>query len=127
MSIEYNIIQRGEPGVEGGGTRKFYASAVTTNSVGIDELTQEIASLSTVNGADVRAVLHGIVEVLPKFLAKGNSVELGELGFFRVSISSKGSETEEEVSLSNIRRSRVLFRPGKKITHMLNNLEFSKI
>lgn len=29
MSISFNVIERGEPGVEGGGTKRYYASAQT--------------------------------------------------------------------------------------------------
>lgn len=126
MSVNYNIIQRGEPGVAGGGTKKYYATAVVNETIGIEELTPEIAKLSTVNGADISAVLYGIVEVLPQLLAKGNSIQLGDLGYFRVGISSEPSDTEEEVSAGNIRRSRVLFRPGKKIGSMLKTLSFKK-
>ena len=126
MSIKYNVIQRGEPGVAGGGTKKFYAIANTRDSVGIEELTQEIASLSTVNGADVQAVLYGMVEVIPRLLEKGNSVELGALGRLRISFSSEGSETEEEVGAANIRQRRVLYRPGAKIQKMLQGLTFTK-
>ena len=126
MSVQYNIIQRGEPGVAGGGTKKYYASALTASTIGIDELTREIAKLSTVNGADISAVLHGIVEVLPELLSKGNSVQLGDLGYFRVSISSNPSDSEEEVSAGNIRGSKVLFRPGNKIGAMLKALTFKK-
>jgi predicted histone-like DNA-binding protein len=82
--------------------------------------------LSTVNGADVRAVLYGIIETLPEFLSEGNSVQLGDLGYFRVSISSSGEENEEDVNANSIRRSKILFRPGTKIAEMLNNLSFKK-
>lgn len=125
MSIKYNIVQRGEPGVPGGGTKKYYAIANSRGTIGIDELTTEIASLSTVNGADVQAVLFGLMETITKFLDKGNGIELGDLGYLRVSFSSEGAETEEEVSPAAITRRRILFRPGKKLRKMLKGLEFT--
>ena len=126
MSILYNIIQRGEPGVAGGGTKKYYASAQVRETVDFEELIEEIAQLSTVNGADVSAVLRGMLEVIPKLLSRGHSIQVGNFGYFRISLSSEGSETEEEVSPTNIRRRKVIFTPGKKLKYMLNNLEFSK-
>lgn len=126
MSIKYNIIQRVEPGVAGGGNRKYHPVANKRSTINIDMLTDEIAALSTVNGADVSAVLYGLLEIITKFLDQGNSIELGSLGYLRVSFNSEGSETEEEVSPANITRRRVLFQPGKKLKKMLNNLEFSK-
>ncbi|WP_103664892.1 HU family DNA-binding protein [Gracilimonas amylolytica] len=127
MPISFNVIERGEPGVEGGGVKKFYASAQSTGSAGIEELTNRIEKISTVSGADIRAVLYSIIDVLPELLSDGNIVEIGDLGSFRVSISSKGSEVAEEVSSSNIKKAKIIFRPGKKFKQMLNNLNYSKI
>ncbi|HCD53443.1 MAG TPA: DNA-binding protein [Balneolaceae bacterium] len=126
MSIKYNVIERGEPGVEGGGTKKYYASTITNGTSGIDELSNRIEKISTVSGADIRAVLYSIVDVVPELLANGQIVTIGELGSFRVSISSEPSDTAEEVSASNIKKAKILFRPGKKFKTMLATLEYQK-
>ena len=126
MSIKYNIIQRGEPGVTGGGTKKFYLTTKRDRLVDLDELTDEVTALSTVNGADVSAVLYGLVEIVIKMIKQGHTVELGKLGFLRASISSTGSDTEEEATPANITARRVIYRPGSKIKDMLNTLKFTK-
>lgn len=126
MAIKYNIVERGEPGVAGGGTKKYYASAVTTGNLDIEELTEQIERISTVSGADIRAVLYGIVDVVPKLLANGNIVQIGDLGSFRVSVSSEASDTAEEVTAAKIKKSKILFRPGKKFSAMLKTLEYKK-
>lgn len=127
MPISYNVIKRGEPGVKGGGNKKYYASAKTTGEIDIEQLTKRIEKISTVSGADIRAVLYGLVDVVPGELAEGNVVKIGDLGNFRVSISSEGYETAEEVNGSSIRKSRVIFTPGNKFKEMLNNLKFKKL
>lgn len=126
MSVKYKIIERGEPGVVGGGTKKFYASLVSSGNQGIEALTNRIQQMSTVTGADIRAVLYAIAEIVPELLSEGQIVTIGELGNFRLSVSSEGSDTEEEVTKANIRKSRILFRPGSKFASMLNTLEFEK-
>lgn len=127
MAISFNVIERGQPGVEGGGTKKFYASAQSTGSAGIDVLTKRIEKISTVSGADIRAVLYSIIDVVPELLSDGNIVEIGEMGSFRVSISSEGSDSVDEVNSGNIKRAKILFRPGRKFKQMLKNLSYSKI
>ncbi|MDZ7806171.1 MAG: hypothetical protein U5K71_03550 [Gracilimonas sp.] len=97
MSIKYNIIQKGTPGIVGGGDKKFYASNKVTGQAGIDELTDRIEKISTVSGSDIRAVLYGLADVVPSLLRDGLSVNISDLGFFRVSISSDPSDAEEEV------------------------------
>lgn len=126
MSIKYNIIQKGTPGVEGGGEKKFYASNKVSGQAGIDELTERIEKISTVSGSDIRAVLYGLADVVPSLLKDGLSVNISDLGFFRVSISSDPSDKEEEVNKTNIRGARILFRPGDKFKEMLQTLKFEK-
>ena len=126
MSIKYNIIQKGTPGVEGGGEKKFYASNKVTGQAGIDELTERIEKISTVSGSDIRAVLYGLADVVPSLLKDGLSVNISDLGFFRVSISSDPSDKEEEVNKTNIRGAKILFRPGDKFKEMLQTLKFEK-
>jgi nucleoid DNA-binding protein len=59
-------------------------------------------------------------------LGQGRIVKLGRLGNFQVGISSKGSDTAAEVSATAIRKSRILFRPGKKMRTMLDSVTFKK-
>ncbi|MBD3616714.1 MAG: HU family DNA-binding protein [Gracilimonas sp.] len=126
MPVNFNVIERAEPGVEGGGNRKFYASAISKGSKGIEELTDRIEKISTVSGADIRAVLYAIIDIVPEMLSDGNIVNIGDLGSFRVSISSEGSVTAEEVDSSHITDARILFRPGNKFDEMLKNLSYEK-
>lgn len=127
MSIKYRVIERGEPGVAGGGTKKFYANTVTQGELDIEELTERIEKISTVSGADIRAVLYALVDVIPTELDQGRIVRLGDVGSMRVSISSRGETTAEEVSSASIRGGKIIFSPGRKLKRMLNNLEYSKV
>lgn len=56
MAIKYKVIQRGQPGVTGGGDKKYYASANVTGTQTLEDLTELIELSSTVSGADIRAV-----------------------------------------------------------------------
>ena len=56
MSIKYKLIEKKNPrDLEA--APKFYASAVTTRKIDLDELSKNIARSSTVARADVYAVL----------------------------------------------------------------------
>ena len=127
MSIAFKVIERGEPGVAGGGQKKFYATQVATGESDIDNLTRSIERTSTVSGADIRAVLYGFVETMMDDLAAGKIVKLGELGNFRVSISSEGKNTGEEVNASAIKNARIIFSPGKKLKKLLQSLDYKKV
>jgi len=126
MTISFKVIERGRPGVVGGGEKKFYASNMVNGNSDIEELTEGIEKISTVSGADIRAVLYALTDVIPSMLADGKSVRLGEIGNFRVSISSEGLEKIEDVNANCIKRSKIIFTPGKKLKGMLGNLKYRK-
>ena len=127
MAIKFKVIEKAQPGVAGGGEKKFYASPNVTGEKTLAGLTRDIEKISTVSGADIRAVLYALVDVMENALADGQIVRLGELGSLRVSISSEGMATAEEVNASSIKGAKVIFTPGKDIKKMLNNLEYRKM
>ena len=127
MTIKFKVIERGEPGVAGGGEKKFYASNMVNGNSDIEELTESIEKISTVSGADIRAVLYALTDVVPTMLADGKSVKLGEIGNFRVSISSEGKSSADEVNANCVKKSKIIFTPGKKLKNMLGNLKYQKL
>lgn len=124
MSILLNVISRSQAGVKGGGERKFYATAVSSGEVILKELIRQIEMISTVSGADVYAVIYSLLKVIIRELSKGKIVRLGDFGSFRISISSEGHDTKEEVSARSVKKARIIFTPGKAFQDMLNNLTF---
>lgn len=126
MTIRFKVIERGQPGVAGGGEKKFYASNMISGNSDIEDLTEDIEKISTVSGADIRAVLYALTDVIPRMLADGKSVKLGDIGNFRVSISSEGVLKAEDVNANCIKKSKILFSPGKKLKAMLGNLKYQK-
>lgn len=126
MSIKFNVIEKGQPGVAGGGEKKFYASTKLDGELTLAGLTRAIEKISTVSGADIRAVLYALIDVMTDSMADGKIIRLGELGSLRVSISSTGEATLEDVKSTSIRSAKVIFTPGKEIKHMLNNLNYTK-
>ncbi|HBG41264.1 MAG TPA: DNA-binding protein [Porphyromonadaceae bacterium] len=128
MSIKFKPILRGEPGVVGGGTKKkYYASANISGETTIEDLTKDIEKISTVSGADIRAVLYAMVDVAVDKLAEGKAVRLGDLGSLRPGISSTGVEEKAKVEAGVIKSARVIFTPGLKIKQMLKLVKFEKL
>ncbi|MDY3521764.1 HU family DNA-binding protein [Riemerella anatipestifer] len=127
MPIKYKVIQKGQPGVAGGGEKKYYASANVVSEKTLAGLTKDIEKISTVSGADIRAVLYALVDVMQSSLADGQIIRLGELGSMRVSISSEGKAKEEEVTSAAIKSAKVVFTPGSDLKKMLATLSYEKL
>jgi len=126
MSIKFKVIERGQPGVVGGGTKKFYAIPVMDGEFDLNDLTRAIEKMCTVNGADIRAVLYALVDVSVDQLTRGTIVRLGDLGSLRTSISAEGQATAEEVTSSTIKGASVIYTPGTRIKETLTTVKFEK-
>lgn len=118
MSVKFNAVERGEPGVAGGGNKKYYASAKITGETDLDQLTTKIEKISTVHGADVRAVLYALVDITAAELADSKIVRLGDLGSFKLSLRSNAADTPDAVNASAIKSNKIVFYPGKKLQEM---------
>ena len=125
MAIEYKVVERANP--QDRQSKKYYASANITGETSTKELCKDIEQMSTVNGADVQAVLYALSEVLPRHLADGKSVRLGELGNFRITIRSQGEAAEKDVDAHSITDARIAFTPNREFSAITKNLHYKKI
>ena len=124
--IKYHLIQRGQPGVAGGGEKKFYATISHRERVTLKEFSEEIADGRTLTPTDVMAVLISLSRKIPLHLLKGDIVDLGEMGSFTVNISSAGSADEKEFDQTLIRGLNILFRPTPDMKKSLKTASYTK-
>ena len=127
MAVKFKAILRGEPGVVGGGVKKYYAIAVSSGEHSLLKLSTYISKATTVNKADVLAVLSSLVEFMIIELSDGAIIRLGELGSLRLSLHSKGMDSKEDVNASCIKKATIVFTPGSELKDTLKTLSFEKI
>lgn len=127
MPIYYTVIEKGTPGVPGGGEKRYYANTITAGETGMEEIVRRIEMNSTLSGGDIYGVNHAMTDVIAEELADGQIVRIYGLGSFRVSLSSSGHRTEEEVGDASILGTRILYRPGPKLLRMQRTLSFKKV
>lgn len=120
--MKYKIIKRPNP--QNRDEELFYPAPVFGEQVSEDELMDEISYASSVNQSDVRSVVYNLLEILPRHLMHGDSVNLEKFGIFRMSFESKGSAEEGEVSAANITRPKILFRPSVKLREKISRTSF---
>ena len=126
MSIKYTVIERGEPGVTGGGTKRWYAQVKTDGEMSVDDLVKEIEKFSALSEADIRGVIIALENVIQKELANSKIIRLDKLGSFYPSLSSGGAESEDKFNVNLIKGAKVNYRPGKRITDALTTASFTK-
>jgi hypothetical protein len=76
---------------------------------------------------DILSVIEGFLQIVPKTLIDGYTVDLGEFDNMGLIAKSEAVEKEEELTASHINGVKVSFRPGKLFKHELAGAEFTKV
>ncbi|MRM84268.1 HU family DNA-binding protein, partial [Riemerella anatipestifer] len=116
-----------QPGVSGGGNKKWYASAATDGEVGIDELVKQIEKFSALSEADIKGVIIALENVIQNALSDSKIVRLEKLGTLYPTLSSGGAATEKDFTQSLIKSVGVNYRPGKRILDSMKAAGFEKV
>lgn len=125
MAIKFKTLPRKNP-QDREAPERFYAASIANGETDMEALAEMIAYQSTLTDTDCYAVLRSLEHNIINELRQGRIVKLGSLGNFQVSISAKGQDRENDVTANDIVKSRILFRPGKKLRHLLMTLSFQK-
>lgn len=75
---------------------KYYPQMAPSTPMTLAQIVKRVEKRSTVSSADVKAVLDALQYEVIEALENGNSVRLGDLGSFRLTIKSQGVETVAE-------------------------------
>lgn len=127
MAVMYKTIARGEPGVAGGGEKKYYAAIVRGRKLDLRSFVEEIAEMNTLNTADVFAVLESFLQMSVRHLSDGRAIDMGQLGSFSPSIQSFGEDAADNVDRNSIRRFNINFRPSGLLKDRLSTVKFEKV
>ena len=106
---------------------KAYAKSQINGEISLKELSKEVSTKSTVHAADVYAVLIATTESMLAALKAGKQVDFGELGKFRLQITSKGAITAEDFTADNITGVTIQFIPGDDLKGIFQGMEFNLV
>ena len=127
MPIKYKLVERAQPGVTGGGSKKWYAHTVTDGELTVDDLVKQIEKFSALSEADIRGVIIALENVIQEGLVNGRIIRLDKLGSLYPSLSSDGVVDAADFNSSHIRGAKVNYRPGKGISNALSIATFKKM
>lgn len=94
---------------------KFYMQAKMLGTIKLADICQEISLSSSLTRGDVSNTIMSFLDTIPKYLKMGYSVKMDELGTFRLSLSSSGSDNEDEVGIGNLKGIHIIFTPSVKM------------
>lgn len=112
MSLQFNVVERPNPQTK---EKKWYASPRLSGKRDLKSLSRDLSEVSLLSVGDVQNVIINLIDHLPGWLMEGHSVKLDGLGTFRLSFSSKGVSSKDEVTASNIKDIYILFEADEEI------------
>jgi predicted histone-like DNA-binding protein len=125
MTIKFNIMERSKPG-DSEAPKKYYPSIQSTGRVSARQLAEHASDISTLSTPDMMAAMEALLTIIPRELAKGNIVELGDFGHFWLRFSAEGVEDVVDVRGEQITTLIPRFIPGKQFRHVLATVTFKK-
>jgi len=125
MTVKFNIVERGNPS-NATAPKKFYPSVKSTGRVTTRQLAETAARETALASADMLSAIEAFLKIVPRELANGNIVELGDFGSFWLRIDSDPSESADDVRTEKITGTKPRFNPGKAFKKVLETIEFSK-
>jgi predicted histone-like DNA-binding protein len=92
--------------------------------VGLAEIAKEIEGRSALSLGDVQSVLSNLMEVMPIFLKLGQSIKLEGFGTFRITVSSDGTATAEELNARHVKGVKLVFLPSVELKRNLEDISY---
>lgn len=124
--LKYNIIQRRDPRDQSAAP-KFYASLKRIQTIDLEYIANELAEKSAITKGDVMSIITNLIDLIPKELSMGRTVNLGNLGTFWINVNSEGFDTKEEVTPEAIKKVNVRFRPSIALKELMRRLRFNRL
>lgn len=129
---EFQVAKKANPDLKvetfPGAIFRYYGNAQSIETMDLESFSNHIADHGcSYDAADVQAILKKAVSCLREQLLAGKSVELGDLGSFRLSLVSMGAEYMDEFSSINIKKVNVVWSKGSKFADLRKDATFHEV
>ena len=110
--------------------KRWFPAIYLSSDVTFEEFIDKVADETTISSADVKAVFDRAGKVLVEQLREGKSVDCGDLGTFRPSLTTKtgtGAETAEGVTMEMIDKLKVIYTPRVRVKDALKKVRLERL
>jgi len=106
--------------------KKFYLIEKSVGSVDRDYLIRDMVRNTSLTPMEAATAIDYLFSSIPRFLELGFTVQLGAMGYFKVSIKSEGSDMIEDAIPEKIKSMHLRFIPGMDIRKQVNEFSVEK-
>lgn len=124
--IKFEIMSRVQPIGTRKGQTVYYAQPKSSQKMTYKSLVDHIVRETSLSAGDVSNALISLSNVVCEALQQGTSVDLAELGSFRLVVSSKMMDSPEEVTVADsLNTPRIQFTPKRQMREAAKSVELS--
>ena len=123
MPLFFNKVERANPR-QPMMPRKWYPLLKSTGLVKEKQVAKLLADETTLNPKEAEMAVSQLMKVVTNLLLNGNTVQLGELGSFRLTATAEGSNTKDEVTAQNIKKVNVRFVESEDLKDAMKKATF---
>ena len=125
MSVRYVNVQLRNP-QDPAAPRKFYLIGKTVGNVDRNYIIKDMVRNTSLTPMEAATGIDYLFSAIPRFLELGFTVQLGEMGYFKIIIKSEGSDTQDEATPDKIKSMHLKFVPGADIRERVNGFSVEK-
>ena len=125
MAVRYNVLELGNP-ADQNAPKKFYLIEKSIGSIDRNYLIKDMVRNTSLTAMEATTGIDYLFSAIPRFLELGFVVQIGRLGYFKVTIKSNGSDTVEEATPDKVKGLRLRFIPGVDIRDDVNKFALEK-
>ena len=125
MSVNYRVVRRTLNFDKANPKEVVVAQTEPRATTGLEDLISLIGQISAISRGDVLSVISTLTRLIADELAKGNIVEIGELGRLRFNMRSKAAKSVTEFTHNNILPPTLHFLPGMLLKDARRRIRFT--
>ena len=125
MSVNYRVVRRTLNFDKANPKEVVVAHTAPRATTGLEDLITLIGQISAISRGDVLSVISTLTRLIADELAKGNIVEIGELGRLRFNMRSKAAKSVKEFTHNNILPPTLHFLPGMLLKDARRRIRFT--
>jgi predicted histone-like DNA-binding protein len=119
MAIRYRITKRTNT-IAATKKEQYIMQAVTTGTVDIKRISEEISTESSLSVPDVMGVIIALGLKMQQHLENGKILDLGDVGKFKIGFQCKATDQASELTpKKNIKKFHLNYQPSLEMKHRL--------
>ena len=105
------------------GKNMYYAAPVAQDKITTRQVEDRIINATALSRADVRAAITALAEIVREEMFSGRTVDLADLGSFKVISNGKRMEAEKAVTADTLKTPRIQFFPKLEMRNQAKSVQ----